>query len=105
MTAIFRTLDAAGNVLMDQDDLVFRFVGRSQIAGSTAGDPNLNGSTGSIVDSGFLSGEPFCRPIWIGTAGGSPSSADPPYPNISFTGSTLNYNSLWGDWLLIYGVA
>ena len=104
--ALFKIFDASGNLVMDDDSTVFRRVGLTFIVGSIAGNPNIDGGSGSIVNDGLTTGTPYCRALWAGTvSNGSPSSADPPAPNITFSGNTLNYSSLWGDWWLLYGVA
>lgn len=104
--AYFKVWDSSGNLIMDDDSVVFRVIGRQFIVGSTAGDPNIDGGSGTITDGGLATGTPYCWALWAGTVNnGGASSADPPAPNISFSGSALNYDHLWGDWWLIYGVA
>lgn len=107
MAFVFQIFDAAGNLLVDQDTLVFRILGTQRIVGTSAGNPDVDSaSSGSIVDDGFLTGTPFCETVFCGTAdNGIPSSWDPLAPVISFSGNTLTYNYLWGDWVLTYGVA
>jgi hypothetical protein len=106
MPSGLQVFDASGALILDADDLVFRILGNTRIVGSTAGNANLDGGSGTIVNAGFTAGSPFCMAMWEGTVNnGGASSADPPAPNISFSGNTLSYSLLWGDWRLVYGVA
>jgi len=92
-----QTWDASGNLLVDIQDRLTRFLGTIAISA---------GASGTVTDDGFLTGTPFC--IALRTNAGSPSFLNNTMvpPTISFAGNVMTYNaaSPSGDHRLIYGV-
>lgn len=107
MPAGAQTFAADTSIVMDVDTPVFRIIGSTRIIGSVEGNPNGGGgSSGVIVDDGFLAGTPYCQVFFEGTINnGQGTSAIPNGPTISFSGNTLTYVRVWGDHTFVYGVA
>lgn len=75
-----QTFDQFGNLKLDLSDRIGRFLG---IVFATAG------VAGSIVNDGFLTGQPFCFAS-MASSGGASWPGDNLYPpTISFSGSTM----------------
>lgn len=101
MPAGAQTFAADSTLIMDTDTTVFRIIDSTRVIGSTSG----SGSSGTIVNDGFLTGTPFCQVFWEGTINdGGTTSAIPNGAIISFSGNTLSYSNVWGDHLFVYGV-
>jgi hypothetical protein len=89
--------DASGVLLVDVTDRLTRILGFYSMSA---------GSSGTITDAGFLTGSGFCIAVRTNNGGGDIFNNTMVAPDVSFSGSDLNYASraTTGDHLLIYGV-
>lgn len=99
MTAGAQFFDASGNLKTDISDRLLRFLEGQIIAGE--------GTSGSVVNDGFLTGTPF----WMAAPYNSGGTAYFPGdrlipPTVSISGNTLSYtiNVGLGTQIIQYGV-
>lgn len=99
MAVGLRVWDSSGNLKVDISDRLLRFLGYPIIAGE--------GTSGSVVVDGFLTGTPF----WLAAPYNSGGTAYWPGdklipPTVSVSGNTLSYtiNVGLGTQIIQYGV-
>lgn len=99
MAVGLKVWDASGVLILDATDRILRFLGDPIIAGE--------GTSGSLVNDGFLTGTPFwlAAPFDPGGSGYWPGDRLIP-PLVTISGSTLSYTiqAGLGTQIIQYGV-
>lgn len=99
MAVGLKVWDASGNLKISISDRLYRFLGDPIIAGE--------GTSGSIVNDGFLTGTPFWQaaPFDAGGTAYWPGDRLAP-PTVSIIGNTLSYtiDAGLGTQIIQYGV-
>lgn len=77
-----QTFDASGNLKLDLTDRIARYLGMTFIS---------LGTSGSVVNDGFLTGTPFCTAHMVSAGGSSWPGNNLFPPSISFSGNVMFY--------------